>query len=477
MNTDNSINRLFSFLTNERLRESTRTDGNLIEATESDRGRVINSSAFRRLQQKAQVFPLEPNAAVRSRLTHSIEVSQIGRYIAQSILNEIEKKSSKLDLCYEKKVAFVSTVETACLLHDIGNPPFGHLGEAAIKLWFKKHIDLYEKEPENSIFKNVKDINDIDLIFFDGNPQGFRLVRLLSGLDNYGLNLTLSLLLSIIKYPRTVRNTDTTHDKIGLFQLCEGTYNEICRKLNWTPKKYFPYMTIMDAADEIAYSLSDLEDAIEKKIINEKALLQEFQNEFRDENLSTIFTQKKAIGELKFIEFKTSVIHASVKAAASNFMLKLDEILDGELNIKLIEEATLQNRILKKIKKIAIKDIYSHESAEKVELAGRNIIHGLLSHFEALLVLSPEYFKILLDYSVYGISEKGKNPRALNLDFELRLFRRLPNNHIDRYEKCVEIDSSNELLYRAHLIVDYISGMTDDFALETYQLLEGIRIK
>ncbi|WP_312533599.1 HD domain-containing protein [Acinetobacter variabilis] len=140
------VEKLFSYLKADRLRSATRADATLLEAAESDRGRVINAAAFRRLQQKAQVFPLEANASVRSRLTHSFEVSQVGRYIAQSIISTLldQHPSLKTQLQYDVLTAFVSTVETACLLHDLGNPPFGHLGEAAIQEWFTKFIADFE---------------------------------------------------------------------------------------------------------------------------------------------------------------------------------------------------------------------------------------------------------------------------------------------------------------------------------------------
>ncbi|MBV6578983.1 dNTP triphosphohydrolase, partial [Acinetobacter baumannii] len=176
------MEKLLSYIQPTRLRPSTKGVETLLEATESDKGRVINSPAFRRLQQKAQVFPLEANASVRSRLTHSIEVSHIGRYIAQEIFSILQKEYGVKDLDFERTTAFVNTVETACLLHDIGNPPFGHLGETAIQQWFKDN--------------EIKNFNNADLCEFDGNPQGFRLIRLLSGNEAHGLNLTCSLLLS-----------------------------------------------------------------------------------------------------------------------------------------------------------------------------------------------------------------------------------------------------------------------------------------
>ncbi|YBG10276.1 dGTP triphosphohydrolase [Acinetobacter baumannii] len=456
--SESTIHTLLSYIQPIRLRDTSKGSETLLEATESDKGRVINSSAFRRLQQKAQVFPLEANASVRSRLTHSIEVSHIGRYIAQEIIYNLQKNYGIKNLEYEKIIAFINTVETACLLHDIGNPPFGHLGEAAIQQWFKK----------NGIAPNS------DLHKFDGNPQGFRLIRLLSGVDSFGLNLTCSLLLSTIKYPYTIdANKDT---KVGIFKLCYESYENACKAINWKHGKYFPLMRIMDTADEIAYSMSDLEDAMEKQIITEKEIISVFSKFCEDQKIDVkkIFhVQKFSPDNIKFLKFKTSIINAAVKEASINFCTELDEILEGEKSVKLIKENTDIEKILSQVFNFAKENIYCHESAEKIELAGRNIIQGLLNHFEVLLRLSEDEFNCLIT----GKNFEGKGPRKLGLDFELRLFRRLPNNHVSKYIHSVGLDKSNEILFRAHLIVDYISGMTDDFALEMYQLLEGIRIQ
>nr|WP_174507147.1 dNTP triphosphohydrolase [Acinetobacter sp. Marseille-Q1620] len=453
---ESTIHTLLSFIQPKRLRDTSKRSETLLEATESDKGRVINSSAFRRLQQKAQVFPLEANASVRSRLTHSIEVSHIGRYIAQEIIYILQKKYGIKDLEYEQIIAFINTVETACLLHDIGNPPFGHLGEAAIQQWFNK-----------------KDIN-YDLNKFDGNPQGFRLIRLLSGSDSFGLNLTCSLLLSTIKYPYTI--DDNKDSKIGIFKLCYESYKNACEAINWKQGKHFPLMRIMDTADEIAYSMSDLEDAIEKQIITEEKIISVFSDFIIKENINVekIFNVEKFSTEnINFLKFKTSIINTAVKEASMNFCEEIDEILDGEKSVKLIKKDTDIEKILGEVFNFAKENIYCHESAEKIELAGRNIIQGILNHFEVLLLLSEDEFNCLIT----GKNSEGKGPRKLGLDFELRLFRRLPKNHVKKYLHSVELDQSNEKLFRAHLIVDYISGMTDDFALEMYQLLEGIRIQ
>lgn len=473
--TQEQVDTFFSFLKPDRLRMNpVRSDTSLLEAAESDRGRVINSAAFRRLQQKAQVFPLEPNASVRSRLTHSFEVSQIGRYIAQKVIKNFESSENIHLPNYEKITAFVSTVETACLLHDIGNPPFGHLGEAAIQEWFRKLIENFSNETSK---EQITNFQQTDLIKFDGNPQGFRIIRLLSGYDEFGLNLTCSLLLSVVKYPYTLSSMKN-NKKIGLFESCYPIYKEACTQISWKEGAPFPYMLIMDVADEIAYSMSDLEDALEKKIISKDELLKVFKDFCNNKpiDIPKIFKgfSLDTFENQSFLQFKTSIIHTAVSEVADKYCSNLDKILSGCNDNKLLDSKISHvAMILKEVKRYAIVKIYSHASAEKIELAGRNIIQGLLKHFEVLLNLSLDKFNALLN----GTDNAGRSPRDLALDFELRLFHRLPDTHIEKYKHCVKNDSQKELNHRAQLIVDYISGMTDDFALEMYQLLEGIRIQ
>jgi len=428
------FNRLLSFVTEQRLRSSTQGHRGILIASESDKGRVINSASFRRLQQKAQVFPLEPNAAVRTRLTHSIEVSQIGRHLAQKIIEKFANNGN-----YGQLAAFVNTVETACLLHDIGNPPFGHLGESAIKEWFSNEINK-SKIP--------------DLIQFDGNPQGFRLISFLAGADDSGLNLTSTLLLSTMKYPWSVSNKPD-NKKIGLFDADVQGYELACTHLNWPSGKKFPFLRLMDVADEIAYSMSDLEDGLEKEIIDVSDLQIEFKDfDFKD-------------GVLKaFVSFKINVINKAVVQAADSFAQHLDAILNGE-EIELIPKESEVGQLLAKVSRFARARIYSHKAAEQVELAGRSVIKGLLNHFGELISLSEEDFNILANNDLKMIKQKS-------LDFQIRLFRRLPISYVEKYKISTR---GNEKYRRAHLIVDFIAGMTDDFALETYQILEGIRIK
>lgn len=430
---------LLDFIKEKRLRASTSSSTGILRASESDKSRVINSSAFRRLQQKAQVFPLEPNAAVRTRLSHSIEVSQIGRYLSQEVINKYSPSQYK----YEDLTAFTNIVETACLLHDIGNPPFGHLGESAIKEWFNSN--------KPGLFG--------DLVEFDGNPQGFRLISFLSGVDNFGLNLTCTALLSTIKYPWAYTNKPTGK-KIGLFSSDFSNYENACSELGWEAGHKFPFMRLMDAADEIAYSMSDLEDGIEKKIITWEKIREKFSS------YTDFFIPTSPLSP--FLNFKTTVINRAVKTAADHFHAKLDNILNrnSEEDIELLKDSEV-GRLLKEIKNFARDEIYSHEHAERIELAGRRVVQGLLNHFNELLELHEDNFVALINNN-YSIIKENK------LDFQIRLLHRLPNSYIEKYRQC---DRGSEPERRAHLIVDFISSMTDDFALETYQILEGIRLK
>ena len=198
---------------------------------ESDRGRIINSPAIRRLQQKTQVFPLERNAAVRTRLTHSLEVQQVGRYIAKEVLSRL--KEQKLLECYgldELSGPFESVVEMACLMHDIGNPPFGHFGEAAINDWFSQRLApkdapapaadrtiaarlapcacMTAKTSLNALRRKVRQ----DLCSFEGNAQGIRLVHTLMR-----MNLTWAQVGCILKYTRPAWWSEETPASHSLF--------------------------------------------------------------------------------------------------------------------------------------------------------------------------------------------------------------------------------------------------------------------
>lgn len=428
------ISKLLGIISDERLRETTvvRDNKSVSIQSESDKGRVINSAPFRRLQQKAQVFPLDNNAAVRTRLTHSLEVAQIGRYLAQTIISKLDLSRS----CSDKAEALINFVEASCLLHDIGNPPFGHLGESAIREWF------------------TRDSSSSEFAFFDGNAQGLRIISFLNGKDEFGLNLTATLLLSTIKYPWDFnKNITGNKNKSGIFPSNYELYQSACRKLNWQTGTIFPLTYIMDAADDIAYSISDIEDGIEKRIVSKADL----------ETLGVEIGANEHLDD--FINFKTDYIRGAVSCAADSFVNNLELILNGTTEkIDLIPKNTPYGKKMGEIKNFARKFIYTDLDVQKIEIAGRTVISGLLQQFAPLMNMSEENFKAIRKRS------------AKNMDFEQRLFNFLPEKYVKKYEsQCGK--SISEATLRRHLVVDFISGMTDDFALSLYRSFSGIDIK
>lgn len=305
------------------------------EEAESDRGRVLYSSPFRRLQNKAQVFSLETNAAIRSRLTHSLEVSSVGRTIAQKLVIELSQNKS-LNLTPDIQHAFITFVETACLLHDIGNPPFGHYGELAISDWFEMQensfLGLFSREsPDNrkNIKKTFQDYYE-DLKNFDGNAQGLRIIaRLQQSRDVFGLNLTFTQLAAYLKYPCTSHEIkEYGYKKGGYFKTESDVVEQTRNALNLKAGQRHPLAFIMEAADDISYCLSDVEDGLEKQLISP----QEFASRMSEANKKNKCEEvKKAIEllmetasnqhwERGFLKFRTDLTRYLIQQASQSYL-------------------------------------------------------------------------------------------------------------------------------------------------------------
>ena len=248
----------------------------------SDRSRIIYCSSFRRLVQKAQVFSLEPNASVRTRLTHSLEVSDLGR----SLANKIAYKLANQDQLSVRNIpAFVAIVENACLLHDIGNPPFGHFGETAIRDWANKRAcnalpsNLASKWDDFTLQMLMNDFRE-----FDGNPQGFRTItKLHTERDQYGLNLTYATLLCALKYSRAAGEEKGSGilKKAGYFQSEKALVENMYTELELILHHRYPLTYIMEAADDIAYCMSDIADGIEKHVLSVSDFITLFKEEWK----------------------------------------------------------------------------------------------------------------------------------------------------------------------------------------------------
>ncbi len=469
-----------------------RTTANLQMAMESDRGRIINSAAIRRLQQKTQVFPLERNAAVRSRLTHSLEVQQVGRFIVQRIF---------ANLSFEQQTEFglkglerplESLVEMACLMHDIGNPPFGHFGEAAINHWFNNNLASVTptrcQEPNTGIGVIFKHLAH-DICNFEGNAQGIRIIHSL-----LGLNLTYCQSAGILKYTRPAglnpkdipQNKSYLMKKVGYYYSEKTFVEALQNELIIEPYCRHPASYIMEAADDISYCLADIEDAVEKDIITTELLCQQLKSEYKkalinltiDDTEHLNFVNKAVDYALErasaqpynfnsefFIYLRVALLHPLVNHAAKRFIEHIEPIYHGDFNQALLEDNSHLHAITKTLKQVALKHVFSHKEVEKLELQGYRIINGLLDCYKPLLQLNSDDFK-----------------RALNGDsrllIESRLVKKLSKKHLNSYQHAIDAMQEEpdhfaayEFYYRCRLIQDYISGMTDQFAYDEYRSL------
>ncbi|MEA3383648.1 MAG: dGTPase [Campylobacterota bacterium] len=453
-------------------------------SVESDRGRIISSPAFRRLQKRTQVFALELNAAVRSRLTHSLEVSQTARFIAKTILKKLQS-----DNLNGIENAFVSTVEMASLLHDIGNPPFGHFGETAINEWFiKKGIKHLNKLASKSTLKDklVKDLTS-----YDGNAQAIRIVHKLQR-----LNLSYTQTASIIKYTRGAfdnkpKEGEFTYlgKKPGFFYSEKDFIKTIQETLNIQENHRFPITYIMEAADDISYLSADIEDAVDKGILTLDIIYNLIKDECKvvndkyntDTNMLFEIVEKnykkaksKEDEPYQFNMFltltRTQLIFKLVEYVSDIYIQNHQSIFDGNFNSALLEYDKYHecSQAIEVLQNISIRYIYSNKQVQAMELKGFRIIDGLFDIYEPLLALDCDQFSNILE---------NKKTDCLICK---NLLARLSKKHLVAYRKSVsgiKNDDDFNLLewyYRARLIIDYISGMTDDYALEEYKILSAI---
>lgn len=473
----------------------------VIRQFESDRGRIINSAAIRRLQQKTQVFPLERNAAVRSRLTHSLEVQQVGRHIVKEIFHQLksEDRLEELGLSHLEAPS-ESIVEMACLMHDIGNPPFGHFGEAAINDWFSRRLDLAGlgneaqgndrcqvemlrlragETEENDLRARIR----VDLCHFEGNAQAIRLVYSL-----LKLNLTYAQVGCIMKYTRPAywqgpvpADFSYLMKKPGYYLAEEHYIKALRAQLGLGDRHRFPLTYIMEAADDISYCIADLEDAVEKKIFTVEQLFNHLRQEWGEVVPGDIF--EKVIGQAFdkiirrqgsrnddqfFMYLRVNTVSSLVPHAAQRFLANLPAIYDGSFNQALLEDSGPAYRLLKIFKGVAFKHVFNHPEVEQLELQGYRVISGLLEIYNPLLEMPPEAFRELASNDYHR-----DYPIASRLFHKLSTKHRLAYgeaiDHLDRYPPRQQ--PMMEFYYRARLIQDYISGMTDLYAWDEYRRL------
>jgi dGTPase len=498
-----------------RHRRSRVPNRNLEEEADADRGRVLFSAPFRRLQNKAQVFSLESNAAIRSRLTHSLEVSSIGRFVAQQSLKAFsETEAKKLGLDDDKERPILTFVETACLLHDLGNPPFGHFGEIAISDWF--HVKESELKPGGIAGATEQNWDKFygDFKHFDGNPQGLRIATKLQAPetnDLFGLNLTATTLAATIKYPWTTTSIGCEHPamnegrkKAGYFHAEQSVVDWICSTLGLNKESRHPLVYLMEAADDIAYCMSDVEDGIEKGLID----AQDFARAMKKHTKGLAMFKKSAKGEdardasfiasaLKSLEkpgqktsgpesrrlfamndFRGALIRILARHAGIEFRKRQENILEGKAKALLDDSAAPP--LLSALSEFASSHLYSSPIVRNRELTAHAVLCGMLDAYLPLMSCELARF-------TKARNGKRRDDDGRNIAREGSLMSRIPEKHLAVYSEETRLLTlasggdkgtlkTMERLHRIRLVVDYISGMTDQFAFQTFQLISGTAI-
>lgn len=447
---------------------------------EKDYGRVTFSTALRRLQDKAQVFPLEPNDAVRTRLTHSLEVSNVATSIANQIGSELFNRQ---EITQDQKRDMAAIAATCGLIHDLGNPPFGHAGEVAICDWFKQHQErLFQfGNPADSDTEQYRQ----DFLRFDGNPQTFRIVTRLQLLnDEFGLNFTAGTLSALRKYTapsdRVIDDRDRkkvrhSMSKVGHFA-SEQTLVEDIRQLTGTNAARNPIAAMVEAADDAVYSTVDVEDAIKKGVVTwdhfsrevrqlyegtGNNLLHQCLNRAEETaNRSTIRDRHfRDADEARTQVFRTLVISHVVESVSRCFIDNREAIMSGGYDRELVAECDA-SALVKACKRYARDHVFPTEPILRLEVRGRRVIQDLLTLF----------------WDAIESEDKLARPKS----FELKVYRLLSVNHrkvfkgeFDREGEKVffNVDGLPKTYRKLQLITDYVCGMTDTFACTLHKEL------
>ncbi len=411
-----------------------------------DYDRLVFSAPFRRLQNKTQVFPLPGSIFVHNRLTHSLEVSCVGRSLGNDVSKGLLARHPELQNSFLSEIG--SIVSAACLAHDLGNPPFGHSGERAISTFFSegKGLVLKDKQPNG---EQLTPAQWEDFTHFEGNANAFRLLtHQFEGRRKGGFVLTYSTLASIVKYPYS-SSLAGNKSKFGFFTTEEDSFNQIAeelgmKKLNPSPLKYarHPLVYLVEAADDICYQLMDIEDAHKLKILTKEEtqdLLLSYFPDDRKERIRKTFDIVKDTNE-QIAYLRSCVIGLLIQECTQAFLDNEEKILKGEFERSLIQNISeLPATAYERCAKLSFEKIYRSRDVVDIELAGFRIISTLLElMIEA--VRSPEktYSKLLIN----RVSSQY-NVKAPTL-----------------YE-------------RIQAVLDYISGMTDVFALDLYRKING----
>lgn len=413
-----------------------------------DYDRLIFSAPFRRMQNKTQVFPLPGSIFVHNRLTHSLEVASVGMSLGNDVAHCVMKTRPELADTLFTQIGTI--VSTACLAHDMGNPPFGHSGEKAIQTFFTEGKGAYLKDRLSPELWN-------DITHFEGNANAFRLLaHRFKGRRDGGFVMTYTTLASIVKYPFASALAEKGHGKFGFFCTEADIFRRIADDLgiirksaDGCPAEYarHPLVYLVEAADDICYEIMDIEDAHKLKIVTyeeTKRLFLDFFDEMGQNHImQRIHDEEITDDNEKVIYMRACVINALERACVDAFMKHEDEIMRGEFSGSLID--SIDDRLVKayhNCTELSKKRIYKSKPVLDVELSGFKIMDSLME----------------------VMTEAAVNPQ--------RFYSR---QLISRVSSQYDI-SAPDLETRIMAVIDYISGMTDVYALDIYQKINGISL-
>ncbi|MCI8429615.1 MAG: deoxyguanosinetriphosphate triphosphohydrolase [Lachnospiraceae bacterium] len=441
---------------------------------EKDYHRIIGSASFRRLQDKTQVFPLDQSDFIRTRLTHSLEVSSLAKSLGQNVSEAILQNQKDKSFLPSYKADVCDILQCAGLLHDIGNPPFGHFGEAAIRDWFQVHMPLLRWKGR-LLTEVLTPQMQADFYHFEGNTQALRLVTRLHYLvDAHGMNLTKALLGTIIKYPVSSleidpEGGDIRAKKMGYFLADEDVFQEIQESTGTCGRRH-PLAFLLEAADDIAYRTADIEDAVKKGCLTYERLLQElkgYRADVQDE------AYRELVGLLEYrckrayekgmdhphsnavqnwlVQVQGEMIHS----ATEGFMSHYEELMAGQYKKDLFYgiSGTL---LLEALGDIAYRYAFISTPILKLEIGAGAVFDFLLGKFTDAAILY----------------DSGEPMTAV----QKKLMSMISDNYRAVYHIHAEGKDETERLYlRLLLVTDEVCGMTDSYAKTLYQELSGIR--
>lgn len=409
-----------------------------------DYDRLIFSSPFRRLQNKTQVFPLPGSVFVHNRLTHSLEVASVGRSIGSYIGKALRKKYTDSEAHFEEVGDIVAA---ACLAHDLGNPPFGHSGEKAIGTFFSEGKG---QELKNEVEKDGGRWRDFT--HFEGNANAIRLLtHQFIGRRQGGFAMTYSTLAAIVKYPYS-SELSGNKQKFGFFASEEQSYLKIAEDLgilqiNSNPLQFarYPLVYLVEAADDICYQIMDIEDAHKLNIQSTEKTIELLIQFFEGDRLERVIKNLDFVDDAneKIAYLRSSIIGQLVHECAEVFIKNENKILKGSFEGSLIKNISpIPLKAYKECTNFAVSKIYRSKEVLDIELAGYHIIGSLLERFiDAIQTPSHAYSTILLN--------------------------RVPEQYNMYAESITE---------RVQAVIDFISGMTDVYALDLYRKITGMDV-